>query len=293
VSAAPGPGAALITGASTGIGRACALKLDSLGWRVFAGVRRPADAEDLRGAGSERLTPVTLDVTDPDSIATAVSEIAESSPAGLAGLVNNAGIAVSGPLEFVPLKDLRKQLEVNVVGLVAVTQAALELVRRAGGRVVNVGSVGGRTALPFVGPYAASKYAVEALTDSLRRELRPWGIHVAVIEPGAIDTPIWEKGKADADRLGDQLPAQAFELYGAAMGRLRELADERAAAGLPPDAVAARVVHALTASRPRTRYLIGREAKLQVATLGLLPDRVGDRIVARLFRARGAGSAGR
>src|ERR1700730_7250159 len=198
--------AVVVTGASTGIGRATALHLDRLGFRVFAGVRREADAEELKKAATQRLSTLLIDVTDGDGVRAAAERVEQESPEGLAGLVNNAGIAVGGPLEFVPIDAVRYQFEVNVIGMVAVTQALLPSLRKGHGRIVNIGSVGGRTAAPFVGPYAASKHAVEAFTESLRQELRPWGIWVAVIEPGAIATPIWEKGKQGADQLVEILP---------------------------------------------------------------------------------------
>src|SRR5688500_3137446 len=187
----PGRGAVVITGASTGIGHACALDLDSHGCHVFAGVRREEDAERLR---SERafIEPVRIDVTDADSIASARDRVGEAvGAAGLAGLVNNAGIAVPGPLEHLPIDELRRQLEVNLVGQVAVTQAFIPMLRTSRGRIVNIGSIGGRVALPMLGPYAASKHAIEGVSDSLRRELPPWGIEVSVVRPGPIATEIW------------------------------------------------------------------------------------------------------
>ncbi len=177
-------GAVLITGASTGIGAACALHLDRLGFRVWAGVRRPSDGEALVGQASRQLTPIILDVTDSNSIAAALAGVgAGAGGDSLAGLVNNAGIVVAAPVEILPIAELRTQLEVNVIGLVAVTQAALPLLRLGRGRVVNIGSISGRMATPVIGAYAASKFAVEALTDALRVEVQPWGIDVALIEP--------------------------------------------------------------------------------------------------------------
>jgi NAD(P)-dependent dehydrogenase (short-subunit alcohol dehydrogenase family) len=181
----------LITGASSGIGEATALRLAGAGWRVLAGVRSDADGDRLRAAGGERLEPVTIDITEPATIAAAAAELGDEP---LHGLVNNAGTALAMPLEFLPLDQLRRQLEVNLVGHVAVTQALLPNLRSARGRVVNVGSIAGRSALPFLGAYAASKHALEAVTDVLRVELRPFGIAVTVIEPGTIATPIWRKG---------------------------------------------------------------------------------------------------
>jgi len=279
------PASVLVTGASSGIGQACAQALDARGWRVFAGVRREGAGQALAERASERLTPVALDVSDGGSVAAALAQIERAAPEGLAGLVNNAGIAVSGPLEFTPLDELRRQLEVNLVGQLAVTQAALELLRHARGRIVNISSVGGRTALPFIGPYAASKFGLEALSDSLRRELRPGGIDVVVIEPGTIATPIWEKGDREATELRERLPPRGRELYGRALERLQKMARERGERGLPPERVAAVVLRALTARRPRARYVVGADARAQIALLGLLPDRLGDRVVARMLDA--------
>ncbi|MGD1157325.1 MAG: SDR family oxidoreductase, partial [Terriglobia bacterium] len=186
-------GAVVITGASTGIGEACALHLDKLGFRVFAGIRKAADAEALRHRASARLVPIRLDVSDETEVEQAARNVTEALRGeGLAGLVNNAGIVVAGMLEFLPLDALRRQLEVNVVGQVAVTQAFLPHLRKARGRIVNIGSVSGLIAGPFSGAYAASKFALEALTDALRVELRPWKIHVSIVEPGNIQTPIWK-----------------------------------------------------------------------------------------------------
>ena len=274
--------AVVVTGASTGIGAACALGLDRLGVRVFAGVRRAADGAALQRQASALLTAVTIDVTDAGSIAGAARTVAAVvGGRGLAGLVNNAGIVVPGPLEFLPIGDLRRQLEVNVVGQVAVTQAMLPLLRVARGRIVNMGSIGGRMATPFLGAYAASKFALEALTDALRVEVRPWGIHVSIIEPGAIATPIWQKSAREGERLQAALPPEATPLYGKALEALRKGAARAERDAIGPDAVVAAVVHALTAPRPRTRYIIGRRAKLQAAIARWLPDRARDRLLTR------------
>lgn len=203
----------VITGASTGIGRSAALHLDRLGHRVIAGVRNPGDGDALRTSASERLTPVVLDVTDADDIAQAVQVVDDALGGGpLDGLVNNAGISLGGPLEFLDIDRLRLQLEVNVVGLVAVTQALLPLLRRGPGRIVNIGSIGGRVTSPFMGPYCASKYAVEALSDALRMELGPWGIHVSVVEPGPVHSPIWDKGREQYREYAAAMPARARAL---------------------------------------------------------------------------------
>jgi NAD(P)-dependent dehydrogenase (short-subunit alcohol dehydrogenase family) len=277
-------GAVLVTGASSGIGRKAALLLDRDGYRVFAGVRREPDGESLRREASERLTPVLLDVTDAASIAAAAKEIeAELAGAGLAGLVNNAGIGVGGPLEFLPLEELRRVLEVNAVGVVAVTQACLPLLRRARGRVVVVGSISGRLSVPFGGPYCASKFAVEALCDSLRMELAPWGMQVSLVEPGDVDTPIWEKTQGYADRMLAKLPQAARELYADAIVAVRRQLDQSARGASPPEACARAIAHALSARRPRTRYLVGTDARIQAAVVRFLPDRLRDRLVTRLL----------
>ncbi len=270
----------LVTGASTGIGRATALRLDGSGWRVFAGVRKAEDAESLQGEATDRLTPVFLDVTDPEQIVAAAAQIERESPDGLDGLVNNAGVAVPGPLETIPLEDLRRQLEVNLVAYVAVTQALLPQIRRAEGRVVFLSSIGGRIAFPFGGPYHASKFATEAIGDVFRRELRPWGIEVAIIEPGSIDTPIWERGQRKAEDIEARSP-QTNILYGAAIEKFRKVIEDTAERGIPPEKVAKAIAHALESSRPRTRYLVGLDAKLQAKLKPFIPTRLFDRIVAR------------
>jgi len=270
----------LITGASTGIGRATALRLDSNGWKVFAGVRKEEDAASLRAQASDRLAPVTLDVTDPNQIAAAAELIERESEGGLDGLVNNAGIAVPGPLETVPLEDLRHQLEVNLVAYVAVTQAMLGEIRRAKGRVVFVSSIGGRVAFPFGGPYHASKFATEAIGDVFRQELRPWGLKVSIIEPGSIDTPIWERGQRKAEDVEAKSPLTNL-LYGAALEKFKKVIEDTAERGIPPEKVAKAIAHALESSRPKSRYLVGLDAKVQARLKPLIPTAVFDRIVAR------------
>jgi NAD(P)-dependent dehydrogenase (short-subunit alcohol dehydrogenase family) len=258
---------ALVTGASSGIGAACASRLARGGWRVLAGVRKAGDAPE----GTEE---VLLDVTDAAQIAAAAERVEE-----LHGLVNNAGVALAMPLELVPLEELRKQLEVNVVGQVAVTQAFAPALRLARGRVVFVGSIAGRSALPFLGPYAASKHALEAIADALRIELRPWGVGVTIVEPGTIRTPIWEKGAGKADELRTE---QLDELYGERIATFRRVAAARGAAGAPAALVAQAVETALTTRRPRSRVLVGRDARLR-AGIERLPDRARDRVYERLL----------
>jgi NAD(P)-dependent dehydrogenase (short-subunit alcohol dehydrogenase family) len=272
---------ALVTGASTGIGRATALRLDAAGWRVFAGVRREEDAESLRSAASERLVPLMLDVTDADQIAAAAQRVEAEGEGGLDGLVNNAGVAIPGPLETLPIEDFRRQIEINLTAQVAVTQALLGSIRRARGRIVFISSIGGRMAFPMTGAYHAAKFGIEAVGDVFRQELRPWGISVSIVEPGSIDTPIWERGEQIADEVNERSPAHQEELYGRAIERYREVVKQTAERGISPDKVAAVIEHALVDSRPRTRYLVGIDAKAQARLKPLLPARLFDRIVAR------------
>jgi NAD(P)-dependent dehydrogenase (short-subunit alcohol dehydrogenase family) len=274
--------AVLVTGASSGIGESCARRLAGSGYRVFAGVRRECDGHRLLAGGDGALQPILLDVTDPSSIAAAVQTVAADRTAqGLAGLINNAGIAVGGPLEFLPVELLRTQLEVNVLGLHAVTQAFLPLIRRARGRIIHVGSIAGRIASPFTGAYAASKHAVEALTDALRLELAPEGIHVSVVEPGQIRTPIWDKGLANFDAIGDRIPPEGMARYGGRLKALRYILERARLHAAPPAAVVEVVIHALESPEPRTRYVVGRDARLRLWLARLLSDRSMDAIVLR------------
>ncbi len=274
-------GAVVITGASTGIGRAAALMLDREGFGVFAGVRKPEDGESLRAEGSERLEPVTLDVTDPATIASASDRVREATGGALAGLVNNAGITVQGPVEALPLDDYRRQLDVNVIGQIAVTQAVLAMIRAARGRVVFISSIGGRGGLPYLSPYNASKAAIGAVADSLRQEMKQFGVEVSYVEPGAIATEIWDKGIEGAPALREAIGPEMNELYGPKLDRLAALAAKTGASGLPADAVAKVILHALTASRPKARYVVGGEAKVTAAIRTYLPKRLFDRLVER------------
>ncbi len=274
----------VITGASTGIGRAAALHMDRQGFQVFAGVRRDEDARALRSAASARLTPLMLDVTDATGIEAAAKSVEQAlGAAGLGGLVNNAGVGVTAVQEFIDLDELRRQLEVNVVGPVAVTRAFLPLLRLGGGRVVHVGSMGGYNAAPFMGPYAASKFAIEALTDSLRRELRPWGLEVALIEPGSIGTPIWDKAQSYADEVRKGLSERALDLYGDHLDKMVKFAVSASLRAIPAEKVAEAIHHALTSPRPRTRYRVGFDAKLVKFLTRVLPDRAIDALVARMI----------
>ncbi len=276
-------GVVLITGSSTGIGRASALALAAAGFRVFAGIRRAEDGEALAQA-DPRIEPLILDVADSASIAAAAQRARETTAGRLDGLVNNAGIVVPGPVEGVELDGLRRQLEVNVVAQVAVTQALLPLIRDARGRVVFISSIGGRIALPYLSPYNASKHALEAIGDALRQELRQFGVEVSIVEPGAVATPFWDKGLAAAPKARTAMEPEIERLYAADLDRIEASSKRTAARGVAPERVAEVVVEALTAKRPRARYLVGADARIQATLRRLLGDRAFDRLIARELR---------
>jgi NAD(P)-dependent dehydrogenase (short-subunit alcohol dehydrogenase family) len=270
----------LVTGASTGIGYDVARLLATRGWRVFAGVRREADGSRVQGLAPTLIQPVQLDVTDATSISAARDFIEASvGPAGLDGLVNNAGIVVAGPVETVPLDDWRRQFETNVFGVIGVTQSFLPLLRRGRGRVVMISSISGRISYPLLGPYAASKYALEAVSDALRLELMPDGISVTLIELGPIKTPIWEKSRIASQALAQGVAADLAARYSPLREKMRVATERSAAAGLEPAAVSFAVERALTARRPRIRQVIGHNARLGL-WLKHLPDRWCDRLIA-------------
>lgn len=263
----------LITGASSGIGRACALHMDTLGWRVFAGVRRKQDADALRLEASSRLTTVLLDVTKPAQIRHVLRLVERATGgAGLTGLVNNAGVPYGGPIEFLDLAEIRRAFEVNFFAVIALTQAFLPLLRRGPGRIVNISSISGLIVSPFLSPYTTSKFALEALSDALRVELSPWKIRVAVIEPGAIDTPIWDKAVHLSQGIVDGLPARGTELYGKVLDAFQA---SLAPHGISPQVVSRAVAHALCSPHPHTRYRLGWDGRA-VGVLRFVPDRVRD-----------------
>jgi NAD(P)-dependent dehydrogenase (short-subunit alcohol dehydrogenase family) len=276
-------GAVVVTGASSGIGEACARRLAGLGFDVFAGVRKAQDGERLAREVAG-VTPLQIDVTDAGSIADAATTVEAATGGRLHGLVNNAGVAVPAPIEHQPIEDFRRQIEVNLIGQVAVTQAFLPQLRAARGRIVNMSSIGGKVAVPLLGAYAASKFGMEGFSDSLRRELRPWGIRVSVVEPGTIATPIWDKGIVSGDELEATMSEQARRDYGPLIATVRAASEQGARSGLPPVAVAEDVAHALTAKRPKTRYLVGREAKSRALLARIVGDRAVDAGVARVMR---------
>lgn len=271
----------VVTGASTGIGWAVAQVLTQRGLHVFGSVRKPADAERLVAAFGQAVTPLLFDVTDEVAVRAAAGTV-EATLDGrpLAGLVNNAGIAVAGPLLHLPIDEWRKQLEVNLTGVVIATQAFAPLVgarKPAGGspgRIVNIGSVGGRNANPFMAPYCTSKFGLEGLSESLRRELLPFGVDVVVIAPGAVATPIWDK----ADEI--DTAAYAGTVYGPALERLRAYMLSLGKSGLPPERIGEAVHTALTTAKPKVRYTITPQP-LQMLMADLLPKRTLDRIVGK------------
>ena len=274
--------AVLVTGASTGIGYASALLLARSGYAVFAGVRKPDDAQRLE-LQHANIRPLTLDVTEREQIGAAAGAIAASG-VPLRAVVNNAGIAVAGPLEFLPLEEFRRQFEVNVFGSLAVTQAVLPLLRRANGRIVFMSSVSGQIAPPYVGPYASSKFALEAMADAMRMELAQFGVTVSVIQPGNVNTPIWAKGRAGKDELVAQLPAEVLGYYGEAIETLVRVTEHEERHGIAPETVAGAVLKAVTARNPRARYAVGNPAGWQRRIAALLPERLRDRLVLKNFR---------
>ena len=284
-SSAPQSDSVLITGASTGIGAACAIALDKVGYRVFAGVRNQADGERLQQQAGPRLMPVRLDVTDPASISAASHTVAAMvGERGLAGLLNNAGIGVAGPIELLPLADWRRQFEVNVFGLITVTQTFLPLIRRARGRIINMGSIAGRASMPFMAPYAASKHALVAVTDALRIEVQPWGIRVALIEPGAIATPIWGKTTKEVDTWDAGWSQELKSMYREGFTRVKDAATAAGEQAQPAGRVTEAVTHALRSRWPKTRYLVGSDAAIRAYLTLLLPDRLNDWLITHILK---------
>jgi NAD(P)-dependent dehydrogenase (short-subunit alcohol dehydrogenase family) len=271
----------LITGTSSGIGRSSALALAASGWRVFAGVRKPADGESLRDEAEGELVPLELDVARQDSVTEAIAQLGAATGGRLHGLVNNAGVYMPGPLELMSQAEIQQSIAVNVTGLLLVTRACLPMLRAVRGRVINISSISGLVALPGISVYTGSKHAVEAITSSLRVELLPFGVKVIAIEPGSIKTPIWAKGAArDAELANDPASSEIRELYRPLLTLLQKL--NAKPGGLPPEAVAKAVSDALEAPRPKNRYLVGRDAKA-LALLERLPDALRDRAIARII----------
>lgn len=269
----------LVTGCGRGIGRATALRLAAAGWDVHAGIRKPEHGDELRAAagGGAKLTPVVVDITDPGHLAA----LPETLGGRLDAVVNNAGIVVSGPVEALPVEDIRQQLETNVVAQAAVTQAVLPLLRASEGRIVFVSSVSGRVATPFTGAYNASKFALEGLADALRMELREWGIPVVLVEPGSIDTDMWRLALDDADDAEARMSDEHRELYASQIASMRKAVSRIQRQTTPPEKVAAAIETALTASKPKARYLVGADARMQLALRAALPTKALDATLTR------------
>lgn len=278
-------GAVVVTGASTGIGRETALYLDEQGYRVFPGVRKQKDADNLAKAGSDRLTPITIDVTEAASIEAAREQVEEAvGTSGIVGLVNNAGVANAGPVEHLPVADFQKVIDVNLTGQYAVTQQFLPLVRRGEGTILFITSIGGRVASPFFSAYNASKFGLEGLADALRREIKPWKMNVVVIEPGSIATEIWERGTAEFDRAEAELGPEAKRLYGKQLKAMRDVMADTAERGIEPVEVAKVIEKAIRSDSPNSRYLIGNDAKLMYRMQRLVGDKNFDKLMRRSMK---------
>jgi NAD(P)-dependent dehydrogenase (short-subunit alcohol dehydrogenase family) len=275
--------AVVVTGASTGIGKAIALALAASGFKVFAGVRKQSDAEALEREAEGTLTPLLLDVTDASSISRAAETVAALTDGRLYGLINNAGIGLGGPLELVPMTETRKLMEVNVIGLLATTQAFVPLLRKGRGRIVSIGSLAGLVAMPGASAYAASKFAVQAITDSLRLELKPFGIRVTIVDPGAVESALWEKGRAQKQAILDAASPELLQLY-APLIEVGKRLGENPRDILPASCVVKDVVHALTSSNPKPRYLIGPGTK-KTAKLARMPVWLRDWLLNKFMRS--------
>ncbi|MHC4837437.1 MAG: SDR family oxidoreductase [Planctomycetota bacterium] len=270
----------VVTGASTGIGHALCLDLAREGRTVFGSVRREEDGAQLREASDGRVRPLLFDVTDDEAVAAGAAEVAAAlDGAPLGALVNNAGIAVAGPLEYLPMAEFRRQMAVNVEGVLRTTQAFLPLMRGGRGRIVNLSSIAGRVAFPLSGPYNASKFALEGMSDALRMELQAFGHEVVLIEPGPVQSEIWATSGREAEEMAEALPARAREDYGPMMTKVKEVVEKAARDALPVEDCVKVLRRALDAPRPRTRYAVGRGPKFLLAIRRLLSDRVMDRLV--------------
>ena len=284
---------ALVTGTSTGIGEACVARLAERGWTVFAGVRRAEDGDRVKAQHPGDVRPVMLDVSNRDDMRRVIDDIERDVGAsGLQGLVNNAGVGVGGPFEYVTEEDWRFVFDVNLFAVVALTKAAIPLLRTGGGRIVHIGSIGGRLSSAGLAPYSASKHALEALAESQRHELGRLDppIRVALIEPGEVKTPIWDKGDTSVEDIERALDDVGRQRYQWLQDQSRGFIDEGRTKGVPPSKVADAIEHALTASRPKARYLVGPDAKLAGHIATRLPDRARDafsRFGARRWETRG------
>jgi NAD(P)-dependent dehydrogenase (short-subunit alcohol dehydrogenase family) len=279
----------VVTGASTGMGAATARELTRRGFHVLAGVRREIDADALRGEGIE---PHILDITVESDVA-AIADRVAADPLGrpLRALINNAGIAVNAPVEALPIAEWRRQFEVNLFGHVAMIQALMPSLLRSSGTVVNISSVGGKVALPTYPAYAGTKFALEALSDSMRREVNDLGVKVVVVEPGAVKTQMAQRGVATADRLKAGMTADQLERYGGLIDAMSSLARSFDTDGVPAERAAKVIANAATAPRPRTRYTIGRDAAILLRLSRVVSDRFLDRVVRLILRRHYAANA--
>jgi NAD(P)-dependent dehydrogenase (short-subunit alcohol dehydrogenase family) len=266
-----------VTGASTGIGKASVERLVADGWHVVAGVRREGDQPPTSTAH------VLVDVTDSEQVATATKQVLELCDGRLAGLVNNAGMSVAGPFEGLSIDDWRRQFDVNFFGQLDVTQRLLPALLAASGRIITIGSIGGRVAGAFLGPYNASKFAIRAWNDSLRAELAPHGVRVILLEPGSIATEIWRKGNEQADDVLGRLTPEQQQRYGRQAAGAKKAAAMVERNAIPAAKVGAVVATALTARRPKAHYLVGVDARFQ-AFLGALPASASDKVFAAVMR---------
>jgi NAD(P)-dependent dehydrogenase (short-subunit alcohol dehydrogenase family) len=276
--------AILVTGSSTGIGKACALHLDKLGFKVYAGVRKQADGDNLKKEASENLNPIILDVTDAESIEAALSIIEKETGGEVYALVNNAGIGISGVLEVTPVTEIRKLMEVNVIGLMAVTQSFIPMLRKSKGRIINIGSSSSLLAFPGGSVYCASKFAVRAITDSLRLELKHFGISTIMVAPGAIESEIWEKRKEYKIELRKRVKPEIAEHYKS----LARFGDniEQVIKKIPASEVAKAVTDALTSAKPKYYYYVGSDAK-GAAFFAKLPKRLTDWMILKRIQKLG------
>jgi short-subunit dehydrogenase len=265
----------IISGTSSGIGKACVKSLDERGFKIFAAVRNIKDYKKIKSETSKNIIPLLLDLGDEKTIRSAYSVVSENvGESGLYGLVNNAAIAIGGPMEFMPLKDIRRQFEINLFGQIAMIQTFLPLLRKGGGRIINISSTNGWISFPFMGIYCATKYALEAISDALRLELQKWSIPVSVINPNKIISPIWEKSIEITNRLFNGLPGDARSYYDTVLSGVIKTIRKTADTALSPDIIVEAVYHALTAKRPKTSYLPSFETKILFLISRILPKKI-------------------
>ncbi|WP_413294059.1 SDR family oxidoreductase [Bdellovibrio sp. HCB185ZH] len=275
----------LITGASTGIGFDLTRTLCEKGYKVWAGVRKPESLDRLIQDFSEKLTVLKLDVTNSQDIEQAYKTVlAEMNPRQELILVNNAGIAYGGPIEGLPLEEWRKVFDVNLFGMVEMTRTFLPLIRQTKGRVINMGSISGRVAAPFLGPYTTSKFAVRAFTDSLRRETSSFGVHVSLIEAGPIRTEIWSKSIDASDEIAKKLSPEIRETYGPMLAALREGVLATSKDAVPAQNVTMAILHAIQSRLPRVNYMVGKNIKLQAGLMRFMSTRMMDRVIRKSLR---------